>query len=171
MEPSTVTLDTGVFEAPELARVKAAAAGLPVDFVHISVSARELESATRTKVSERPVPETAVWGESRWGEAVWGDMDDCDLLESLLSVMSGGGFPKPGRRENLSDGNRHMLRDALVLQSHVREGHDILVSRDTRAYGKPGSSLRGKLEGLCSTRIMTVDEFVDECGRLRTDAQ
>jgi len=66
-----------------------------------------------------------------------------------------------------------MLRDAMILEAHVRDGRDIFVTRDTRAYvGRGGDKnvLRSKLEGLFSTRIMTVDEFCAECERLRAGA-
>jgi hypothetical protein len=168
MEQLMVTLDTGVFNAPDLARVKAAASGLPIDFAHVSVTARELENATRTMVSERQILETGVWDESRWDQAVYAVDDEPELLEQVLKLISGGGFPKTGKRENLSHGHQHMLRDAMILQTYARDGHDILVSKDTKAYGKTGSPLRTQLEALCATRIMTIDEFVDECSRLKT---
>ena len=170
MDELKVTLDTGVFDAPQLARVRVATTGLPIEFAHVSVTARELEKATRTTVSEAQILETGVWGESRWGMAVYGGDEEPSKLEIILTVISGGSFPKLGDRENLSEGYLHMLRDAMILQAHVREGHDIFVTRDTRAYvGRGGNknALRLKLEGLYSTRIMTVDELCAECDRLR----
>ena len=168
MDPLTVTLDTNAFNARKLACVKAAAGALPVDLVRVTVTDRELETALYTKPSEGVVPETAVWGEAQWGSAIWADETATNLLESILYAMSGDTFPAPGKRENLTKGYRTMLRDALILETHAREGRDILVSENTKQYGKAGSPLRHQLENLCSTRIMTVDEFCSECDRLRT---
>jgi len=99
MEAFTVTLDTGVFDAPVLARVEAAAKGLPVEFVHVSVTARELETATRTVASGDRILETGVWGESRFGMAVFGGDEEPSRLEQILTIISGGTFPKPGKRQ------------------------------------------------------------------------
>jgi hypothetical protein len=135
-----VTLDTGVFDAPQLARVEGAATGLPIEFAHVSVTARELEAATRTAVSKDQIPEIGVYGESRYGMAIYAADEDASNLELILMLISGGGFPKQGRRESLTEGHLHMLRDAMILEAHVREGHDIFVTRDTRAYmGRGGN--------------------------------
>jgi hypothetical protein len=170
MDVLTVTLDTGVFDAPQLARVELAATGLAIEFAHVSVTARELEGATRTVVSKDQILETGVWDESRWDMAVFAGDEEPSNLEQILSVISGGGFPKPGKRDNLSEGYLHMLRDAMILEAHVREGRAIFVTRDTRAYvGRGGNknALRAKLEAMFATRIMTVDEFCAECDRLK----
>jgi hypothetical protein len=47
----------------------------------------------------------------------------------------------------------------MILEAHTRDGRDVLVSNDRRAFiGKDGANRR-QLEALCRTRIMTVDEF------------
>jgi hypothetical protein len=68
---------------------------------------------------------------------------------------------KQGQRDDPSTGERRQLRDAMILQAHARDGRDILVSDDVKAFGREGDDRRRKLEALCGTRIMTVDEF---CG-------
>lgn len=167
MDLLRVTLDTNAFDAPKLARIKAVIGDLPIELVRVTVTDRELEDATRTQPSEGLIRETAVWGESRFGFAVWGGAETTSLLESILSTISGGGFPKRGKRENLSKGHLHMLRDAMILAAHARDGRNALVSIDTKAYGHPGSELRQRLEDLCGTKIMTIDEFCAACERLR----
>jgi hypothetical protein len=66
----------------------------------------------------------------------------------------------------LTPGQHNQLRDALILEAHVREKRDIFVTTDTRAFVKHGR--RARLEALCSTRIMTVDEFCDYVASLDT---
>ena len=49
----------------------------------------------------------------------------------------------------------------MILAAHVRDGRDILVSDDRRAFvGRDGENRR-RLESELATRIMTVDEFCD----------
>lgn len=51
----------------------------------------------------------------------------------------------------------------MILLAHVREDRHISVSNDTTAFGKKDCKLRQELETLCSTQIMTADEFVMYC--------
>ena len=55
----------------------------------------------------------------------------------------------------------------MILEAHSREGRDILVSNDVKAFGREGDHRRKSLEALCRTRIMTVDEFCDYADSLR----
>jgi hypothetical protein len=115
------------------------------------------------------IHETWVLGESPLGSAVLGDDDAPKRLEAILGVIGSGSFPKPGPRDSLNSGQRHQLRDAMILEAHAREGRDILVSDDVRGFiGKTGEK-RPKLEAICRTRIMTTDEFCDCAERQRRE--
>lgn len=153
-----VTLDTGVLPAEDLLQ---AARHLDCDFAVVSVTERELEG-TRFEVHLEPlgkVPETGVYGESHYGRAVYASEPSADALGKILHILSSGSFPKS--RDNLSGGQRHHLRDALILEAHIREGRDILVTTDERAYIK--HCKREQLEALFKTRIRTRKEFLADC--------
>lgn len=47
----------------------------------------------------------------------------------------------------------------MNLEAHVREKRDIFVTADSKHFIRHGR--REKLEALCSTRIMTVEEFCE----------
>jgi hypothetical protein len=81
------------------------------------------------------------------------------LYDGILAIISDGSYPPSGKRDNLTRGQHHQLRDAMILEAHVREGRDIFVTTDTTGFIKHGR--REKLEALCSTQIMTVEEFCD----------
>lgn len=147
-----VTLDTNLLPAEELLE---AARGRGFQFARVTVTDREVE---RTQfqvhlVGLGTVAETAVWGESRWGEAVWASEDSA--LEEILQIISNGGFPRS--RDSLSAGQRRQLRDAMILEAHVREGRDIFVSNDCRAFIR--GSRREQLEARFKTKIMVRVEF------------
>jgi hypothetical protein len=127
--------------------------------------------------AQEPVAETLVWNESKWGESVWGGtvresfvLDESRLdegalaeddrgsrLEAILQVIGNGSFPPSDKRESLTTGERRQLRDAMALEAHVREGRDVFVSDDVKAFVR--GRRRELLESLCRTRIATVDEF------------
>ncbi len=109
-----------------------------------------------------PVTEAMVIGESRIGSSGIGD-EGRTRLEAILGVIGSGAFPPRGKRDALNDGERRQLRDAMILDAHAREGRDVFVTKDEKAYVKHGR--RETLEALCSTRIMTVDQFLDWLGR------
>lgn len=161
-----VTLDTNVLDTDIVDRVKQAANGLSIELANITVSVRELEG-TSIKPLSHPVLETAVWDESRWGESVWAEESDNDLFEKLLSIVSNGAFPRRNARQNLTNGQRHQMRDVLILASHKRDGRDILITNEKKAFIGKSGLLRNKLESVCSTRIMNVDEFITYCNSLR----
>jgi len=158
-----------------MARMSQAWDGLDVELAPTTVTLRErpLESSGQRWI----VRETAVWNEARWGEAVWGQPvyetlvlgesrlgmsalgsdESPSCFEEILRIISNGSFPKAGQRDDLSAGERRQLRDAMILEAHSRDGRDVLVSDDARAYIHDGR--RERLEQLCDTRIMTVVEF------------
>ena len=55
----------------------------------------------------------------------------------------------------------------MILEAHVRDGRDILVSDDRRAFVGHDGANRCKLESALATRIMTVDEFCEFASTLR----
>jgi hypothetical protein len=173
-----VTLDTGAV-GPRRKVIEAACHGHDVDLANTTVTERELRGTRIAPLSE-PIFETGVWGESEWGKSVWGGEpvrevlvpgetplgagvlagdDSATMFDSLLAIIGDGSFPPSGQRDNLKPGQLNQLRDALILEAHTREKRDIFVTTDTTAFVKHGR--RHKLERLCSTRIMTVDEFCD----------
>jgi hypothetical protein len=151
-----VTLDTNVFPARSLIE-RAQKVGMVV--AAITVSHREVEgSSLEDEVrSLAYLLETGVWDESRWDQAVWGSAEESGRLERALTLLSNGSFPTPGRREQLSAGQRRQLRDAMILCAHVRSGRHILVSRDRRGFVNDGR--REAIEAEFGTRVMTVEEF------------
>jgi hypothetical protein len=162
----TVTLDTGTLRVVDALAVLD---GLEVDVATTTVTARETEgTAWAGKVKQlNLILEPLVLGESVLGAAVLGGEDDRDRYERLLMLLSGGGFPKPGKRGVLTDGNKHLQRDVIILAAHAREGRDILVSNDTKAIGRPGDTLRQQLQREFGIRAMTLDEFTAHCASLR----
>lgn len=162
----TVTLDTNVLGPAVLHKIEKAVDGLPIELGHVTVTAREQEDAYKAPPGQR-ILETAVWDESRWDEAVWGGASDETLFEKMLAVVSNGSFPRAGNREHLNHGQRNQLRDVMILAAHVRSGRAIFVTNEKRAFiGKDGS-LRLKLEALCATKIMNVEEFCQYCEQLK----
>lgn len=175
-----VTVDSTVLDR-HMARLRAAVHGLGVEILPTTVTIREhkkilpspdpvvaesgvydespYDSGAVYGESPPAVYETAVLGEWQLGMAVLGSDELLTRYESILRVIGNGSFPPPGKRENLSDGEKHQQRDAMILEAHTRDGRDVLVSDDEKAFiGKDGTK-RPKLEALCATRIMTVGEF------------
>jgi hypothetical protein len=168
-----VTLDTNTIDHRE--RIEESCAGLAVEFAYTTVTDRETEgtpfatggadvletlvldeSRLGQAVFGRSMVETGVHGESRYGQAVYASPHGTSLDE-ILAAIGNGSFPRPGARESLTAPQRRQLRDAMVLEAHARERRDVLVSEDRRAFINHGR--RERLEALCGTRIMTVDEF------------
>ena len=72
--------------------------------------------------------------------------------------------PKPGRRDNLTPGQRNQLRDATIFSTHVRDSRDIFVSDNKKAFGEEGSEQRQRIAALApQTKIMTLPEFERYC--------
>ena len=130
-----------------------------------SVTEREVEGSsleTQLQAIER-LTESAVLGESRWDSAVWGSSESSDRLEAILRIISNGSFPPKGDRANLSLGQRRQLRDAMILETHVRSGRDLFMTNDETGFVNDGR--RELLETQYDTRIMTAKEFCSEYGR------
>jgi len=175
-----LTIDTNVRNRENLDRISEAVRRLDVEIAATTVTIRE-QGLQQT--DEAVVCETGIWGESRWGESVWGPnpavpetfvLDESRLgnaalggaesrsrFQAILDVATNGSFPPPGKRNELSEPQRRQLRDAMILQAHARDKRDILISNDVTFFGRPGSVLRERLQRLCETRIVTVDEFCD----------
>jgi hypothetical protein len=171
-----------------MARLRSAATGYDVEILATTVTLREHKlslSSPDEVVAESGVYdesrydsgavyadpsdvvfETAVAGEWRAGMAVAAGDDALSRFEAILAIISSGSFPK--NREALTTGEEHQLRDAMILDAHTREGRDIFVSDDTKAFVGPDGSKRARLEALCGTKIMTVDEFCARVAGLAT---
>jgi len=158
LPPRCVTLDTGAVEPEVLQRAQDLDAAVQV----VTVTVREVEG-TSFSVVVAPLPsvaEAAVWDESRWGEAAFFDPAAGVDLEEILTIISDGGFPKEHERDALSPGQRHQLRDAMIFEAHARSGADYFVTNDMKAFIRGGR--REQLEARFGSRILTVDEFLDE---------
>jgi hypothetical protein len=177
---TTVTIDTNILPGEDLL---SAAAGLDLDFAAVSVTGREAENTDleAALVELRIISETGVWGESRYGEAVYGPgvtsyrweearvfgrlvaAHDTAAFEAILQIVGGGAFPR--NRESLSKGHHRQLRDAMIFYAHVREKRDIFVTNDERGFIKDGR--REALQNAFGMRIMTQNEFIAYCNKLR----
>ena len=149
----TVTLDTNILAHSEELLIAGRKHGF--QFARITVTDREVKNSS-FQANLQPldkVPETAVWGESKWGKAVWASEES--YLEEILSIISNGSFPKI--HHQLTSGQRRQLRDAMILEAHIREKRDIFVSNDERGFLRYGK--REKLEAKFGTRIMSLAEF------------
>jgi hypothetical protein len=103
--------------------------------------------------------ELFVLNESLLGEGgVIASDDDRDLFEELLVIIGSGSFPGRGKREELSTGQQHQLRDAMCLEAHVRAGGDVFVTTDLEGFVNAGR--RELLEARCQTLIVTPDELL-----------
>ena len=150
-----VTLDTGAVEP----HVVAHAALLGYEVQVVTVTAREVEGTTFEVGLRgmRKVPELAHWGESRWDQAIWGGPNTKGVVETALDIIASGSFPT--NRAALTVGQKHQLRDAMILEAHVRSGADLFVTGDARAY--VGHGRREALEERLAVRILLVHEFLD----------
>lgn len=175
-----ITLDTNQIGNKELPKIKNALVGLTAEVATISVTDREIRGSN-IKPFGNIVLETGVWDESEWDKMVWGESitegfilgeselgkaklgsdNSSSVFEEILKIISGGSFPKIGTRENLSIGEKHQLRDTMILEAHVREKRDILISDDKKAYIGHDSSHRQTLEARFGIKIMTSEEFIN----------
>jgi hypothetical protein len=178
-----VTIDSNILRG-DLSRMQQACEGLAVEIRPTTVTLRE--HGIRAPVGESAVSESGVYDESRYdsgavyaesppvhesivvgewraGMAVPGSAEAATRFEAILGIIGSGSFPKLGDRNNLSAGRRRQLRDAMILEAHARDGRDVLVSDDLKAFGR---EKRSRLEALCSTSIMTVDEFCKNVAEL-----
>jgi hypothetical protein len=157
----TVTFDSTT-KPDEPIVLKAVDAGWHIAFV--SVSLREAQG-TDFEVSLRNherVSELGVWNESSWNEARWADEPSSERLNRILAIVSNGSFPKT--RSQLTEGQLHQLRDAMILEAHSAARRNVFVTADSKAFIKNGR--REKLEALLRTRILNPAEFEVQMGTL-----
>ena len=152
----TVTFDSTA-RPDEPLLLKAVDAGWHVAFSSVSVrEARGTDFEVSLSAHGR-VPELGVWGQSSWG-ARWADRSSSERLRSILAIVSNRSFPK--RRGQLTKGQSHQLRDAMILEAHAAARRDVFVTADARAFIKNGR--REQLESLLQTRILSPTEFEAE---------
>jgi hypothetical protein len=131
------------------------------DVAVVTVTARELHN-TSFEVSLtdlHEVPETLVLDESRLDQGVLASAQVANQLQEILDVISGGTFPRD--RSTLTSGHRRQLRDAMILEAHLRTRRDIFVTEDRRTFITRGR--REQLQSRFATRIMTRSEFAAYC--------
>ncbi len=152
----TVTFDTNVLPAPDLIE---RARALGIEVAVSTVTEREVDDTSWSEaVSDLPRhSEVFVLGESLMGEAVLPIVGPGDVLEEIIRLVSGGSFPRRGGREQLTRGQANQLRDAMILETHVRSGRDALVTADSRAFIKFGR--REALQERFGTSILLPPEF------------
>jgi hypothetical protein len=154
----TVTLDTNVADDAELCRL-ARATGY--DTATCTVTDREFQGTSFASLADESFAESFVLDESGLDHSQLQDAGTAAVLERILQIISSGSFPLEGERDDLSPQRLHQLRDAMILAAHIREGRDILVSNDQRAFVSHGrrEALRDEF-GVC---ILTSDEFSKRC--------
>ena len=176
-----ITIDTNIVDPEILEPLGAVLSGIAHEIAFVGVTERE-HGFEIGDLGHR-ISETAVWGESRWSQSIWGGPipgpfvigestlapddaaagrfdvlgDQDDMLECVLAIIGDGSFPRVGDRDNLTDGVRRQLRDAMIFEAHVRGGRHVFVSNDEKAYVSHGK--RRKLEQLGRTNIRMLDEF------------
>ncbi len=131
---------------------------------YVTVSVREA-AGTDFEVelkSLNHVVESGVWDESEWDQALWSGDDEGLRFEEILKIITDGSFPRD--RSNLSEGQKHQLRDAMILSAHARECREVFVTEDQKAFVKGGR--KEKLESLAATRILSSSQFVQEFSQI-----
>lgn len=152
-----VTVDTNVLPLESLAR-KALEKGYRIFLA--CTSDREADGCIGILpgVEIMRIPGPVVWGETRVeDQAFWALDGDSARFDRLLEVISSGGFPRTGAKAPLTKGQHRQLRDAMVFFAHIRAGHSIFVSNDTKGFINCGR--RKLLEAEFATRILTTAEF------------
>lgn len=159
-----ITLDANVIDA-DTAKLISEAEELGHEIVIASVTERERNNPEVTKTVSK-IPEVFVFGESSLGVGALAADDDDETFENILSLISNGAFPPEGHREQLTQGEKRQLRDAMAFTSHVRDGRDIFVTDDMKGFIKNGR--RDTLESTYETRIMAVSEFKKHLADVRS---
>lgn len=154
-----ITVDTNILPLDDLLPL-AASAGYSLGV--ISTTLRELDGTDLIEAASQlaQTTETAMFGESFWG-AVLGDIEHANDFEGILRVISSGSFPPPNDRDNLTPPQRNQLRDALILQAHIRSGNRIFVTQDAKGYIKHGK--RAEFERQFGVVIFDRVEFIAHC--------
>lgn len=153
----TVTIDTNILPATDLVDL---AKSKGYEVATVSVTEREVgQDDIRLRVPDlSQIMETGLWGESEWGRFKWGG--NASYLESILQIITNGSFPKSGKRGQITDAQHRQLRDAIILETHVRDGREIFVTDDRKGFIDNGR--RDALQSLLKTRILTREEFLQE---------
>jgi len=148
-----ITIDTNILPADDIVK-KCKESGY--EYAIVSVTNREVSGSDFEKDLNNihRILETAVWDESLWNDCVWGDEDND--LEEILNIISNGSFPK--NRSALTNAQKRMLRDTIILEAHIREKRDVFVTDDKRAFINHGR--KKKIEDKFNTRILTKEEFL-----------
>ncbi len=158
-DPIRMTIDSTYFDQHEpTIQAIADEAGVLIEIAATTVSEREKGVPSRTAVR---LQEVFVIGESAFGVGVLGSEQSASMYDAILGIISNNSFPTPDERELLPKGYQRQVRDAMVLEAHGRAGRDIFITGD--ATGFIGWGRRERLEALCSTKIMTLEEFRDWC--------
>jgi hypothetical protein len=153
-----VTLDTSILPAQDLIE---AAKPFPCEFATVTVTHREVEG-TRFEVHLQgcdSVFEMGLINEGRVGKSVVVSEMSAQRLNDILKIISNGSFPRS--RERLSKNQLHQLRDALIMEAHIRSGRDVFVTKDAKAFVDYGK--REALAAKFGVRIMSRDEFRRSC--------
>jgi hypothetical protein len=167
----TVTIDTNILSRDLSESIKAAAEELGFKVAATSVTYRETENGYDFDDRLEPfdkIVETAYWDESRWDESLWSSTTQESASERILQIITDNSFPPKKMRQNLSDGYKRQLRDAMIFNAHIRERRDIFVTNNTRDFIKDGR--REKLEKEFNTKIMTSEEFLEFAKRAAAKA-
>ena len=159
MDTIRVFVDTNIFPTDKLAR---SFGDKKIKYVFSSVTEREMSGTDflETLAGKGKVLETSVWDESCWNESVWGSEDTA--LEEILEIISTGSFPVIGKRDFLTNGEIRQLRDAMILETVIRDGYKIFLSNDKRAFiGNEKNNKRNILEDKFDIKIFTEEEYVN----------
>lgn len=156
----TVTIDTNLANAAELIR-DARASGFHITI--ISTTERELDQSDIRLGAVDCALELILFGESPLNHAVLASQSDAENFEAILQIISNGAFPPPGKRENLSPGQRRQLRDAQILGTHAAAQREIFVTDDQRGFILHGR--REQLERQLKIKILTAPEFRALCSK------
>jgi hypothetical protein len=155
-----ITLDTNSVRPERLTAASSKIRG-GVDIATTTTVAREIGSMYDPELHQlQIVPELLVMGESPMGMAALASEGERALFEATLVAITNGSFPSRENRSTLTQGKRNQLRDAMIFCTHLREGRDIFVSDDVKAFGRDGSPQRERMSALAPrTKIMTLAEF------------
>ncbi len=161
-----ITLDTNTIRPEHVSpAIKKLRGG--VDVATTTTVAREIGSVYDPWLHQlQIVPELWVMGESPMGVAALARGEaERELFEALLTAITNGSFPPRESRSTLTQGQRNQLRDAMIFCTHVREGRDIFVTNDVKAFGSEGSVQRQRVSAAVApqTKIMTLAEFERYC--------
>jgi hypothetical protein len=153
-----VTLDTNTIGAEKQERIRTAITGRDIEVATTTVTQRELNAGGPPLPNDVPVivVELCAWGESPWGTSRWPGPEDAELVNKILAIITNRSYPSSTPDTQLSRGHLRKLRDALILEAHTYAGRDVLITGDGDLSGPRN---RDRLEQLCGTKIMTVDEF------------